>query len=161
MEAAGDPRDWFRYGDRLRAYERAWAEFMDARRRRRFDTGFEWNQILVLGDYGAGKTSLAIKMALYWSPVIEQWAPPPALRCTANRRTRRASSTTDWPEGAQGRASTWVSRGPWRRRRWGARRHCGGGGYGGLAGWKNVAPCRFSREVFVAHWGVREWLGMV
>ena len=38
MEAAGDPRDWFRYGHRLRAYERAWAEFMDARRRR-FDTG--------------------------------------------------------------------------------------------------------------------------
>ena len=70
MEAAGDPHDWFRYGHRLRAYERAWAEFMDARRRR-FDTGFEWNQILVLGDYGAGKTSLAIKMALYWSPVSE------------------------------------------------------------------------------------------
>ena len=33
--------------------------------------GFSWNQILVLGDYGAGKTSLAIKMALYWSPVSE------------------------------------------------------------------------------------------
>ena len=43
MEAAGDPRDWFRYGHRLRAYERAWAEFMDARRRRRFDTGFTPN----------------------------------------------------------------------------------------------------------------------
>ena len=61
------PINWFRYGHRLKAYQQAWAEFMDARRRRRrFDVGFEWNQILVLGDYGAGKTSLAIKMAHYW-----------------------------------------------------------------------------------------------
>ena len=43
---------------------------MDARRRR-FDTGFEWNQIVVLGDYGADKTSLAIKMSRYWSLVSE------------------------------------------------------------------------------------------
>ena len=49
-----------------RLNEQAWYEFMDARRRRRFDTGFNWNQILVLGDYGAGKTSLAIKMARHW-----------------------------------------------------------------------------------------------
>ena len=87
MEAAGDPRDWFRYGHRLRAYERAWAEFMDARRRR-FDTGFEWNQILVLGDYGAGKTSLAIKMALYWSPVSEhEPATCEALYCQLSNAT--------------------------------------------------------------------------
>ena len=66
MEAAGDSRDWFRYGHRLQVYQQAWYEFMDARRRRRFDTGFSWNQILVLGDYGAGKTSLAIKMARHW-----------------------------------------------------------------------------------------------
>ena len=67
MEAAGDPRDWFRYGHRLKAYQRIWAEFVDARRRRkRFDTGFSWNQILLLGDYGAGKTTLAIKMALQY-----------------------------------------------------------------------------------------------
>ena len=73
MEAAGDPRDWFRYGHRLQAHRQAWYAFMDARRRR-FDTGFEWNQILVLGDYGVGKTSLAIKMARYWSPVSEHEA---------------------------------------------------------------------------------------
>ena len=65
MEAAGDPRDWFRYGHRYQAYQQAWAEFVDARRRRRnFTSGFSWNQILLLGDYGAGKTTLAIKFAL-------------------------------------------------------------------------------------------------
>ena len=64
MKAGGDPRDWFRYGHRLKAYEEAWAEFADARRRRRnFKAGFDWNQILVLGDYGAGKTSVAVHMA--------------------------------------------------------------------------------------------------
>ena len=30
MKAGGDPRDWFRYGHRLKAYEEAWAEFADA-----------------------------------------------------------------------------------------------------------------------------------
>ena len=43
-----------------KAYQQAWYASVDARRRS-FDTGFEWNQILLLGDYGAGKTSLAIK----------------------------------------------------------------------------------------------------
>ena len=67
MEAAGDPRDWFRYGHRLEAYRQAWAEFVDARRRRRnFTSNFHWNQILILGDYGAGKTTLAIKLALHY-----------------------------------------------------------------------------------------------
>ena len=31
MKAAGDSRDWFRYGHRLQAAEMAWAEFIDAR----------------------------------------------------------------------------------------------------------------------------------
>ena len=67
MAASGDPRDWFRYGHRLNAYEDAWMEFVDARRRRRnFTSGFEWNQILVLGDYGSGKTTLAIHMARHF-----------------------------------------------------------------------------------------------
>ena len=67
MEAAGDPRDWFRYGHRLKAYEQAWMEFADARRRRRnFTSTFEWNQILILGDYGTGKTTLAIHMARHF-----------------------------------------------------------------------------------------------
>ena len=64
MKPGGDPRDWFRYGHRLKVYEEAWAEFADARRRgRNFKAGFDWNQILVLGDYGAGKTSVAVHMA--------------------------------------------------------------------------------------------------
>ena len=67
MAASGDPRDWFRYGHRLKAYEQAWMEFADARRRRRnFTSGFEWNQILVLGDFGSGKTTLAIHLARHF-----------------------------------------------------------------------------------------------
>ena len=64
MEACGDPRDWFRYGHRLRASEEAWAEFADARRRRRtLHAGFEWNQVLIIGAYGDKKTTLALYMA--------------------------------------------------------------------------------------------------
>ena len=67
MAAAGDSRDWFRYGHRLQAAEMAWAEFIDARRRRRdFRAGFDWNQILILGDFGSGKTSLGIHLARHW-----------------------------------------------------------------------------------------------
>ena len=67
MEAGGDPRDWFRYGHRLQAYDQAWLEFADARRRRRnFGAGFDWNQILILGDYGSGKTTLGIHMARHF-----------------------------------------------------------------------------------------------
>ena len=67
MKAGGDPRDWFRYGHRLKAYEEAWAEFIDARRRRRnFKAGVDWNQILVLGDYGAGKTSVVVHRARHF-----------------------------------------------------------------------------------------------
>lgn len=67
MMAGGNPKDWFRYGHRLRAYEEAWMEFIDARRRRKdFTRGFDWNQILILGDYGAGKTTLATHLALKW-----------------------------------------------------------------------------------------------
>ena len=63
MKASGDQRDWFRYGHRLQAYEQIWAEFADARRRRQdFTSRFNWNQILVLGDYGTGKTTLAITL---------------------------------------------------------------------------------------------------
>ena len=58
MKSMGDDRDWFRYMHKLRMFERTWIEFMDARRRRkRFDNDFGWNQILVIGDYGAGKTT--------------------------------------------------------------------------------------------------------
>ena len=65
MAACGDPRDWFRYHHRLQAAEQVWMEFADARRiRRDFSSGFDWNQILILGDYGSKKTTLAIHLAL-------------------------------------------------------------------------------------------------
>ena len=65
MAACGDPRDWFRYGWRLEAYYRYWNEWADARARRRdLSAGFEWDQILIIGPYGAGKTTLAIKAVL-------------------------------------------------------------------------------------------------
>ena len=64
MASAGDPRDWFRYGHRLKAAEKAWAEWADARNRRRdFTSGYTWNQILILGDYGSGKTTLGTQGA--------------------------------------------------------------------------------------------------
>ena len=67
MRAYGDPRDWFRYGHRLQAFEQIWEEWIDARRRRRdFMAGFDWEQILIIGEYGASKTTLAILHALPW-----------------------------------------------------------------------------------------------
>ena len=67
MAACGDERDWFRYWHRHQAYARAWAEFCDARRRRRkFSSGFDWNQVLIIGDFGAKKTTLGIKVARYF-----------------------------------------------------------------------------------------------
>ena len=65
MQACGDPRDWFRYGHRLEAFEQVWTEFADARARRRdFMSGFDWNQILIIGRYGSGKTTIALNYAL-------------------------------------------------------------------------------------------------
>ena len=64
MAACGDERDWFRFWWRYDAYRQAWAEFCDARvRRRRFSSGFDWNQVLIIGEYGAKKTTLGIKIA--------------------------------------------------------------------------------------------------
>ena len=82
MKAGGDPRDWFRYGHRLKAYEEAWAEFADARRRgRNFKAGLDWNQILVLGDYGAGKTSVAVHMARHLFGLGHPSSRKSGLRC--------------------------------------------------------------------------------
>ena len=65
MRAAGDPRDWFRYGHRESAAGLTWKEFADARNKRRnYSAGYTWNQILILGDYGSGKTTLGIYHAL-------------------------------------------------------------------------------------------------
>ena len=65
--ASGDPRDWFRYGHRLEAAEDAWLEWRDAyRRRKSLFPGFDWNQIAIIGEFGAGKTLLANYAARHW-----------------------------------------------------------------------------------------------
>ena len=65
MASCGDPRDWFRYGWRLEAYQRHWMEWGDARARRRdMSAGYEWDQLLIIGPYGADKTTLGIHEAL-------------------------------------------------------------------------------------------------
>ena len=68
MKASGDQRDWFRYHHRIVAAERAWDDFSSARKRREDNvkSGFDWNQILVLGDYGAKKTTAAIHLARHY-----------------------------------------------------------------------------------------------
>ena len=80
MASCGDPRDWFRYGWRLEAYQRHWMEWGDARARRRdMSAGYEWDQILIIGPYGAGKTTLGIHEALKWFRKDTPYsAPPPA-----------------------------------------------------------------------------------
>ena len=61
MRASGDSRDWFRHRHRESAAVTAWAEFADGQARRKdLTVGFDWNQILILGDYGSGKTMLGV-----------------------------------------------------------------------------------------------------
>ena len=67
MASCGDDRDWFRAGHKLAAYRQVCMEFFDARRRRRtISKDFAWDQILILGDFGAGKTTLMSKIAVEW-----------------------------------------------------------------------------------------------
>ena len=64
MRACGDPRDWFRFFWRYNAYCEAWANFLDARRRRRnLLSGFDWNQALIIGPFGAKKSTLMVYKA--------------------------------------------------------------------------------------------------
>ena len=64
MRACGDPRDWFRFWWRYNAYCEAWANFLDARRRRRnLFSGFDWNQVLIIGPFGAKKSTLMVYKA--------------------------------------------------------------------------------------------------
>ena len=65
--ACGDPRDWFKFGHRELAAEIAWAEFADAQARRKsLFPGFSWNQVLIIGEFGAGKTALATFIARHF-----------------------------------------------------------------------------------------------
>ena len=65
MASCGDDRDWFRYGHKFEAYKQVVMEFFHARHARRsIRKDFSWNQVLLMGDYGVGKTTLAAKIAL-------------------------------------------------------------------------------------------------
>ena len=65
--ACGDGRDWFRFGHRLQAHRDAWHRFRQARKRRRnYFSGFKFSQVLIIGDLGAKKSTLADWEAYKW-----------------------------------------------------------------------------------------------
>ena len=65
LAASGDGRDWFRPECRLKAWAGAWQAFYERRKaRRNLASGFDWDQIMIVGEYGAGKTTLGILTAL-------------------------------------------------------------------------------------------------
>ena len=65
--ACGDGRDWFRYWHRLEKHREIWRLY-DWHHKTLHTTdyyrGFEWNQRLIIGEYGVGKTTLAIARGL-------------------------------------------------------------------------------------------------
>ena len=65
--ACGDGRDWFRYWHRLEKHRELWASY-DRRRQGKKDDhyyrGFKWNQRLIIGMYGVGKTTIAVANGL-------------------------------------------------------------------------------------------------
>ena len=65
MAACGDPRDWFRFHWRREAWLRHWLMFFDAYdRRRNILADFTFGHTLILGPYGAGKTTLGLDVSL-------------------------------------------------------------------------------------------------
>ena len=65
--SAGDERDWFDFDMRLEAHLRAWGLFRQARnRRRKLSSGFDFGQIMWVGDMGASKSVSAAEEAYFW-----------------------------------------------------------------------------------------------
>ena len=65
--SAGDDRDWFSFEMRLKAHVRAMKLFRQARRRRRkMSSGFDFAQIMWVGDMGASKSVSAAEEAFFW-----------------------------------------------------------------------------------------------
>ena len=65
--ACGDGRDWFRYWHRRHLHEQMWAHYdAKAARNKRDDwyKGFDWNETLITGIYGAGKTTVSVLKGL-------------------------------------------------------------------------------------------------
>ena len=66
IKASGHVKDYFRFSHRWLSQEKWWIKFFQARDRRpieTYHTDFSWNQILIFGEYGGGKTTLANKVA--------------------------------------------------------------------------------------------------
>ena len=62
-EACGDGRDWFRFWHRIEKHRELWAKYDYWSARRTSDDyyrDFEWNQRLIMGPYGAGKTTTGV-----------------------------------------------------------------------------------------------------
>ena len=71
MAACGHPTDWFNMKQRMYSHRLAWHAFHRSRSRRRsrsYFNDFKWNQMLVFGEYGVGKTTAAHIHALdlFW-----------------------------------------------------------------------------------------------
>ena len=68
LMACGDPRDWFTYEMRLQAYQEAWARYYHARRRKRNPSSkFNFAQVMIIGDMGASKSTMAAwECHKYW-----------------------------------------------------------------------------------------------
>ncbi len=67
MLSAGDERDWFTFKHRLTAHVRAMRLFRQARRRRRkLSSGFDFAQIMWVGDMGESKSVSAAEEAFWW-----------------------------------------------------------------------------------------------
>ena len=65
--SSGDERDWFNFRMRLTAHVRAMKLFRQARRRRRkLSSGFDFAQIMWVGDMGASKSVSAAEEAFWW-----------------------------------------------------------------------------------------------
>ena len=66
IKASGHVKDYFRFGHRWQAQDEWWLKLFQARAERPLETyhkDFSWNQILIFGEYGGGKTTLANKVA--------------------------------------------------------------------------------------------------
>ena len=65
--ACGDERDWFTYEMRLRAFRQGWARYTKARaKRRKMASKFKFAQIMLIGDMGASKTTMAAWESYKW-----------------------------------------------------------------------------------------------
>ena len=68
IQACGDGRDWFRYWHRQKVQWAFWESYDRNRLGKTNDDyykGFEWNQRLIIGIYGTGKTVMAVTGGLF------------------------------------------------------------------------------------------------